>query len=415
MIEHRRLRIAFAGEVDHGKSTLIGRLMIATNSLSKDKLKEAKKIAKELDQEACLAFLVDQLQEERENLQTIDTTQIFLRTKSRNYALIDNPGHIEFIKNMMTGASGADAAVLVADVSRGVEAQTRRHAYVTKIFGLETLIVAVNKMDLVNYEAGRFQAIEKQLTELFHDLQIGSFCIIPVSAREDANISRNSSRTKWYKGPALIEAMDAIRLKRGLAHCPLRFPVQDVYRINNESVAVGKIAEGLVKKGQEVLVLPSGRRTRVGSIKVFGQRRTKAGSGESIGLTLAHGLDLKRGDIIASRGSHPCPMKNFTADVFWLTGRPLQAGASVTICCTTQKVRCVIEKIKKRIDTATLRTIEEDATELNQNELGNLKIRPIEPLIAETFHASEELGRFVVEERDQLLGAGIITDIGNAA
>ncbi|MCK4821573.1 GTP-binding protein [bacterium] len=240
------LRIVIIGHVDHGKSTLIGRLLLDTNSLPKEKMVEIKKVSRDLGKEAELAFLTDQLKEERERSMTIDTTQIFFRTRKKNYCIIDTPGHVQFLKNMLTGASLAQAAVLIVDVKEGVMEQTRRHSYLIQMLGLDKAIVVFNKMDLINYQGRRFPKIKTELLELLESLNIEPIFLIPISAKEGLNISRKSSKMRWYKGPSLLSALDSLRLNTKTMQRPLRFPIQDIYEINGEKIIVGRVASGIV-------------------------------------------------------------------------------------------------------------------------------------------------------------------------
>ncbi len=404
-------RIAFVGEIDHGKSTLIGRLLLDTHSLAEDKWKDAQRVAKDLGQNACMAFLTDQLMEEREQSLTIDTTEIFLKTHHRDYILIDNPGHREFIKNMMTGTSQAEAALLVTDISRGIEEQTRRHAYVIRMFGLKSLIVAVNKMDLIKYDEEKFRNFDKKLAELLTELGIESFQAIPVSALDGVNIQKKSKKTNWYKGPTLTEAMDTIKTLPPRTGQPLRFPVQDVYRDDIEDIVVGRISTGTVRKGKKIIVLPDLRETTVKDIKVFLKKKRSAQAGESIGLTLSPLPNIKRGDILCELKDHPSPTRHFSARIFWLAQMPLIKGKPLTLRLATQEIQCTIKNIDERIDSSTFKIIEKNADELNANEVGLAAIESSTPLIVEPFEHNAELGRFVIEDPDQILGVGIVTEI----
>jgi bifunctional enzyme CysN/CysC/sulfate adenylyltransferase subunit 1 len=404
-------RIAFVGEIDHGKSTLIGRLLLDTHSLAEDKWKDAQRVAKDLGQDACMAFLTDQLKEEREQSLTIDTTEIFLKTHKRHYILIDNPGHREFIKNMMTGTSQAEAALLVTDISRGIEEQTRRHVYVIRMFGLESLIVAVNKMDLIKYDETKFRYFAMELAKLLTELGIDSFQAIPVSALEGINIQKKSKKTNWFKGPTLTEAMDTLKIGHHTPGQPLRFPVQDVYCDDIEDIVVGRISTGTIRKGKKIIVLPDLREAIVKDIKVFLKKKRSAQAGESIGLTLSPLQDIKRGDILCELKDHPSPTRHFSARIFWLAQIPLIKGKPLTLRLSTQEIQCTIKNIDERIDSSTFKIIEKNADELNANDVGLASIESSTPLIVEPFEHNAELGRFVLEDPEQILGVGIVTEI----
>ena len=390
---------------------MIGRLLLDTHSLAEDKWQDAQRIAKELGQNACLAYLTDQLKEEREQSLTIDTTEIFLKTHKRHYVLIDNPGHREFIKNMMTGTSRAEAALLVIDISRGIEEQTRRHVYVIRMFGLKSLIVAVNKMDLIKYDGKTFRLFAKTMAKLLTEIGIDSFQAIPVSALDGANIQKTSKKTNWYKGPTLIEAMDTIKTTHHPTGEPLRFPVQDIYRNGIEEIVVGRISTGTIRKGQKIIVLPDLKETTIKDIKVFLKKKMRAQAGESVGLTLSPLPDIKRGDILCELKNHPSPVRHFSARIFWLAQIPLKKGNPLTLRLATQEIQCAINKIYERIDSSTFKIIENNANELNTNEVGLAAIEASAPLVVEPFEHNAELGRFVIEDPDQILGVGIVTEI----
>ncbi len=404
------LRIVIIGHVDHGKSTLIGRLLLDTNSLPKEKIVEIKNISRELGKEAELAFLTDQLKEERERSITIDTTQIFFRTRKKNYCIIDTPGHVRFLKNMLTGASLAQAAVLIADVKEGVMEQTRRHSYLIQMLGLDKAIVVFNKMDLVSYQRERFEKIKTKLLELLESLKIEPIFLIPVSAKEGINISRKSSKMRWYKGPSLLSALDSLRLNTKTTQRPLRFPIQDIYEINGEKIIVGRVASGIVKQGQNIILLPSMRETRINFIRAFGEDKREGEAGESVGLVLDEPFSVERGEVIVQKENLPRPTKCFKGNVFWMSHQPLQINKTITLRCATQEVKCIAERIEKRIDSSTLEVMEEDAKELRLNEAGEVIFKTEKPIVVERFNFIEELGRFVVERAYKVQAAGIVTE-----
>ncbi len=403
------VKIVIIGHVDHGKSTLIGRLLLDTKSLPRERMAEIRKISRELGKDAELAFLTDQLKEEREQSITIDTTQIFFQTRKKNYCIIDTPGHVEFLKNMLSGASLARAAVLIVDVKEGVMEQTRRHSYLIKMLGLDKAIVVFNKMDLVGYQEERFEEVKTGVLGLLESLRIEAGLLIPISAREGINVSRGSSKLTWYKGPSLLVGLDSLRLDARTMQGPLRLPIQDVYEIGSERIIVGRVASGTVKRGQDIILLPSMRVARINAIKASGGDRREAGAGESIGLTLDESLSVERGEVIAHEENMPGPAKRFRGNIFWMSHEPLQIGRPMTLRCATQSVRCVAERIEKRIDSSTLEVLEEDARELRLNEAGEVMFKTDEPIVVERFDLVEELGRFVIEREYDVEGAGIVT------
>ena len=405
------LKIVVIGHVDHGKSTLIGRLLLDTDSLPDEKITEIKRICKELGKETELAYLVDQLKEERERAITIDTTQIFFKTHRRNYVIIDAPGHVEFIKNMLTGASLAEAAILIIDVQEGVMEQTRRHAYLINFLGLNRVIVVFNKMDLIDYKKERFDKVKTELLKFLGNLKIKPFFLIPVSAKEGTNLSKKSQKMNWYKGPTLLKALDSLKLNTNIVKRPLRFPIQDIYEINGEKIIVGRIASGMVKQGQEVVFCPSFKGTRINSIRVFGKRnKTKAKAEESIGLTFNRPLFVKRGEVVAQKETPPKLTNRFKGNIFWMSDKPLYINKTITLRCAAQKVECGVEKIEKRIDPSRLETIQVNAKELKRNEIGIVVLKTKKMIVMERFNFIEELGRFILEQQNQVCAGGIITE-----
>ena len=404
------LKIVIVGHVDHGKSTLIGRLLYDTNSLPREKIAEIKKISKELGKETELAYLTDQLREERERNVTIDTTQIFFKTRKRDYVIIDAPGHVEFLKNMISGASLAEAAVLIIDAKEGVMEQTRRHSYIISMLGIDKVILVVNKIDLIDYKEERFDEVSSELLKFLEDVKVKPSFVIPVSAREGANISTKSRKMRWYRGPTFLDALDSFRLTMRGAGEDLRFPIQDIYEVDAERIIVGRVASGKIEQGQKVVLLPTSRDATIKAIKVFQEERTTASKGESIGLILEEPLPVNRGEVVVQKENPPAPVNQFKGNVFWMSPEPLQVNKRIILRCATQEVGCVAEKIEKRIDSSTLELIEEDAKELRLNEAGIVIFRTERPIVVEKFPFVEELGRFVIEHEYNLQGAGIIAE-----
>ncbi len=396
-MKKQTLKIVIVGHVDHGKSTLIGRLLRDTRSLPAG------------NTEADLAFLTDQLKEEREQSKTIDTTQTFFRTKKRDYVIIDAPGHGELIKNMLTGASLAQAGVLIVDVREGMQEQTRRHAYLLKMLGIEQLIVVCNKMDLAGYEAVRFQRIKAELLGFLASLRLAPRFVVPISAKAGENILRKSSRMPWYRGPALMQALDMLAMdKTRQPALPLRFCCQDAYHVDHEDVIVGKVVAGVIKQGQRVVIMPSLREARVGAIKVFPGRLKQAGAGQNIGLILDNAVPVKRGEVLVDKKALPASTRSVRGEVFWLSEAPLALDAALILRCATQETECTVVRIQDRSSSVTLEVIEADAHRLETNEVGTVTLRTKDPLIIEKFSYLEELGRFTLERENNTAGVGVV-------
>lgn len=312
---------------------------------------------------------------------------------------------------MLTGATQADAAVFLIDINAGIQEQTRRHAYILKLLGINTLIGVFNKMDLVRYEQKKFAETKIEFLNFLSGLGIKPDFIIPVSAKEGANISRGNPKMNWYKGPSLLDALDALKCGGEPEEKTLRFPIQDVYKNGNEKIVVGKISSGLIKQGQAITLLPSLQNTRVNSIRIFGKNVKQAGRGENIGLVLDNSARAERGEIIAPKGAPLKPTVYFKGLIFWISRSPLKINQVLTLRCSTQEAKVSVERIEKRINTATLEILEENASGLNINEAAMAVLKTESPVIVENFALMKELGRFIIEHGPDLSGVGIVTDV----
>ncbi|MBI5183491.1 MAG: 50S ribosome-binding GTPase [Nitrospinae bacterium] len=404
-----KLKIVIVGHVDHGKSTLIGRLFYDTDSLPSDKIEEIRRRCEDLGREMEFAFLLDHLQEEREQGITIDTAQSFFKTDKRGYVIIDAPGHREFLKNMITGASQAECAILIVDAVDGVQEQTKRHAYILDMLGLKQVVVVINKMDLVDFNEKRFKEV-KGLVEAFLDsINVKPSFFIPISAKRGDNVAKKGDTMSWYNGYTLLEALDTLNNQKSPVDKPLQFPVQDVYKIGDKRILVGRIENGRIKKGQQVVFLPSQKESIIKSIEVFMEDRIEAETGESIGITLKDPLFIERGEIICEKGYQPSRVDRFKANIFWMSQRPLDINERLTIRCATQEMSCTIDTIEKRVDSSSLETIERDADKLLFTEVGSVIIKTKKPIVIENFNEIKELGRFVLVRDKDTIAGGIVT------
>jgi small GTP-binding protein len=399
---NQQLNIVFVGEVDCGKSTLIGRLLYDTDSVSSQAKKELQKTCKDLGRGLEFAYLLDSFQEEREQEFTLDMTQASLKAKDREFLLIDVPGHQQLIKNMLTGASSAETAILVVDVKKSLEEQTKRHLYILKFLGVTQSIVVINKMDSVSYKQEEFKKVEEQLNVFLKQIGLKAGYVIPVSAKEGENLLEKSSKLLWYNGPCLLKALNNFTVKHK-ADNDFRFPVQDIYEIKKEKVLVGTIASGRVNKGDSVWVSPSQIQLKVRVIKAFDKFKVQAGQGESIGLVFDKAINLNRGEVVY-KGKPPDATCQIQAKIFCL--KPLEVNQELSVSCATQKVRAKISQIKESIDTATLK-INKDINRLKPNEAAEVAITAQEPLVIERFSDLPELGRFIIEKDNEISAAGI--------
>ncbi|MBN1437687.1 MAG: GTP-binding protein [Sedimentisphaerales bacterium] len=406
------LHFVVVGHVDHGKSTLIGRLLYDTNSLPPDKMEEVRKMSKEYQGQPEFAFVMDHLEEERNQRITIDTAQIFFSTDSRDYVIIDAPGHKQFLKNMITGASQAEAALLLIDAQEGLREQTHRHAYMLSLLGLRQIVVIVNKMDLVGYDQQRYNEIREQITKRLAEFSLEPMMVIPISARMGDNVAQLGENLSWYKGDTLLGSLDKLRCIRQGNEGPVRFPVQDVYEMDGQDILVGRVASGVLHKGDQVLFRPSDTAAVIEQIKVLDGELDSADAGKSIGLVVKsdkNGKTIKRGQVACpSTDNQPRVLSDFSASVFWMSEQPLKLGDKLDLKCATQQVPCKISKITNRLDSSSLDLLAEDAQELCDTEVAQLTIETEQPICLDAHESIAELGQFVLMRNNDTIGGGVV-------
>ena len=405
------LHFVIVGHIDHGKSTLIGRLLYDTNSLPADRIEDIKKTSEGLGRDTEFAYLLDHLEEERQQGVTIDTTQVFFKTDRRQYVIIDAPGHVEFVKNMITGASQAEGAVLIVDIKEGVKEQTKRHAYLLSLIGLKQVIVVLNKMDLAGFKEENFKRVKGDIEEFLKSIGIRPIIYIPICAIKGDNITKKSGNMKWYDGPTLLESLDFLKSSQSAETGSLIMPIQDAYKVDNERILAGRIERGLLQKGQTIKVLPSGESTVIKSVEKYLSKTDRASAGESIGFTTTEATFIDRGNVICCPGQELVSTDTFSANIFWMSKKEFHKGERITIRCATQETKCRIEKIEKRIDSSSLEVLAQDADVLRNLEVGEVTIKTKRPIVIETFAQTKELGRFVLVRDENICAGGIITNI----
>lgn len=352
------VKIVIVGHVDHGKSTLIGRLLNDTGSLPDGKLEELLAVSRKRGMPLEWSFVLDALQTERDQAITIDTTRVWFHWKGRRYAIIDAPGHREFVRNMLSGASEADGAVLVVDVVEGVSEQTKRHAQILQMLGVRQIIVVLNKLDATKYNEERYRAVASECSALLRDLGLDQRATIPVSARDGENVVQRSEKTTWYNGPTLMQEIATLTPAHKVSAAPLRFRVQDVYRIDDRRVAVGRIESGKLGPGERVVLTPMGSHATVRSIEVWNREpHSCARAGESIGVTFEEPVFVNRGDVVSHLDRVPVVTYNFRALCFWLDETPPIAGEPVTVKFGATSVRAVVSDIEGVTDSASLQRL----------------------------------------------------------
>jgi sulfate adenylyltransferase large subunit len=402
------LKFVIVGHVDHGKSTLIGRMLYDTDSLPEGKMEDIKKASAEKGKEAEFAYLLDALEEEMEQGITIDTTQIWFKTDKRQYVIIDAPGHKEFLKNMITGASQAEAAILIVDAEEGVRENTKRHAYILGMLGIKQVTVVMNKMDLVEYKEERYKEVRDELEQFLEKLSIKPSYVIPISAKEGENVARKSDKMDWYKGKTVLESLDTFEKLKPISDKALRYPVQDVYKINDKRIFVGRVESGTIKEGQDIMFYPEKNESKVKTVEKFQEEPTEAEAGESIGITLDDALFIDRGHIGFNKGEEPRMENELEVTVFWMSKKELKKGDLLAIQLATQEVTLKVEEIHKRMDSSTLEIIEEDAEILKNTEVGTLKVKSEKPIIFDKFTEIPTMGRFVLVKENDVVAGGII-------
>ena len=405
------LSFVIVGHVDHGKSTLIGRLLYDTDSLTPDKIKDIQQASARQGKETEFAYLLDHFEEERKQGITIDTTQVFFKTPKRHYTIIDAPGHVEFVKNMITGASHAEASVLIVDVKEGIKEQTKRHSYILSMLELDQVIVVLNKMDLVDFSAERFETVKQDLRQWLEAVNIVPLHFVPISAIKGDNIAAKSENMDWCTGPTFLESLDALRNMQPTQDKPLLLPIQDVYKIQDKRISVGRVESGVITKGAEVKVLPGVHVTSVLSIEKFLEDTDTATAGECIGLTTTDPVLLERGNVLCSPESQPILTDKIAANIFWMSGKEFTEDQKLTIRCATQEMSCKDVSIDKRIDSSTLELLDTDCNTLKNLEVAEVTIETKKPIVVKNFNDVQELGRFVLVRDQNICASGIITSI----
>jgi bifunctional enzyme CysN/CysC len=418
-IRDPNLKVVFTGHVDHGKSTLIGRILHDTDSLPEGKIDMVKKACAAEGMEFEFAFVLDALLEEQKQNVTIDTTEIRFKTKRRRYIIIDAPGHKEFLKNMITGASRADAAVLVIAANEGVREQSRRHAYLLSLLGIKQLLVVVNKMDLADYSEDRFKEIEKEYQKFLVELGVEARLFVPASAKNGDNVASASKKMKWYRGPSVLEALDLLEAQQPDVDLPLRFCVQDVYRFGDRRIIAGRVETGKLRVGDEIVFSPANKTSKIHSIERWNATRDRdAIAGDSVGITLTEQIFVERGYVASHQTDTPIETNRFHADLFWIVSDPLRAGRLYDLRLATQEVKCEVASIEEVMDSSTLEAKIDPPSQrsgaagksqqLERNEVGRLTIQTRGPLVIDNHDRIPKLGRFVLVNDGDICGGGTI-------
>jgi sulfate adenylyltransferase large subunit len=413
------VRFSTAGSVDDGKSTLIGRLLYDSQNVYEDHVRAVTKaatgnVASAID----FAQLTDGLRAEREQGITIDVAYRYFSTTHRKFIIADTPGHEQYTRNMATGASTADVAIILVDARKGILTQSRRHAYIASLLGTRHIVAAVNKMDLVDYSAETFAALERDLQQLASKLGIDGLLSIPISALHGDNVVDRGTRMPWYDGPTLLEYLETVPTGRDLASAPFRLPIQRVIRPDQHYRGfAGQIAAGSVWPGDRVVALPSGRTSRVKSITTFDGDLERAVAPMSVALTLEDELDISRGEMLAAAHQAPAVAANFHAALVWMNAEPLDLSKTYLLKHTSQTVKAIIRTIQHRVNIQTLEP--EQAATLELNSIGVVEVETTRPLFLDTYAAQRTTGSFILIDATShaTVAAGMVREVlsGRAA
>ena len=406
------LNIVIVGHVDHGKSTLLGRLYADTGSLPDGKLEKVQAICRQQGKEFEYAFLFDAFLEEQEQGITIDTARTFFMWKGRHYIIIDAPGHKEFLKNMISGAARAEAALLLIDALEGVKEQSKKHGYLLSLLGVRQFAVVVNKMDLVGYRQDVFEGIEKEYREFLAQFGAVPERIIPVSAKMGDNIANRSGTMPWYQGPTVLDTLSLFKKETARSEQPLRFPVQDVYKFDARRIIAGRITAGRLKIGDHLVFSPSNKRANIRSIEAFNVEPvlTGAEAGQSVGITLDEQIFVERGEIATHQEQLPLVSTAFKANLFWLGKQPLEQGRRYLLRVATREVECEVAAIHRIIDTMDLNQ-QSGSNKVARNQVGELTLRTKAPVAFDLSASFEATGRFVLVDDYDIAGGGIVTEM----
>jgi bifunctional enzyme CysN/CysC len=410
-LQSEQLKIVIVGHVDHGKSTLVGRLFYDTGSLPEGKYEKIKTACERRGMPFEWAFLMDGLQAERDQNITIDTAQIWFHTKQRQYVIIDAPGHKEFLKNMVTGAASAEAALLLIDASEGVQEQSRRHGFLLSLLGIRQIAVLVNKMDLKGYSDKVFKSIEDEYRAFLKQFDVEPKLFIPIAAAKGDNVANKSPNMPWYSGPTVLEALDRFQVAEPPHDLPLRFPVQDVYRFDQRRILAGRVESGILRVGDKILFSPRNKVSTVKSIENWPHgSREAASAGDSIGITLTEQIFVERGQIGSGEQDAPIEEDVFNAKFFWLGRQNLEVGRKIKLKLTTEEVECQIQSIEKLIDASTLEEIDTKSRPyVARNDVAEVTIRTKTPIAFDNADRIVNTGRFVFIDRFQVCGGGVIS------
>lgn len=409
------LRFTTAGSVDDGKSTLIGRLLYDSKAIFEDQLEAVTNTSKKKGHQGVdLALFTDGLRDEREQGITIDVAYRYFTTPKRKFIIADTPGHIQYTRNMVTGASTANAALILIDARNGVIEQTKRHAFIASLLQIPHVIVCVNKMDLVEYSEEVYEKILSQFQEFSSKLYVKDIRFLPISALDGDNVVHRSEKMPWYQGAPLLHTLEHLHISSDINKIDARFPVQTVLRPQSEGFIdyrgyAGRVASGIFRPGDAITVLPSGFTSKIKNIDTFNASLEEAYAPMSISITLEDDIDISRGDMIVKMNNQPQPVQEFDAMLCWLHNQPARTRAKYTILHTTNEQKAMITEVVYKIDINTYNRIEED-NHLTMNDIARIKVRTTRPLMIDEYRDNRITGSFVLidDATHETVAAGMI-------
>ena len=409
------LRFTTAGSVDDGKSTLIGRLLYDSKSIFEDQYEAIEQSSKKKgDENVNLALLTDGLRAEREQGITIDVAYRYFATPKRKFIIADTPGHIQYTRNMVTGASTANLAIILIDARRGVQEQTYRHTFIASLLGIPHIVFCINKMDLVDYDEKVYESIKEEVELFSSKLNVGDIRFIPLSALKGDNVVNKSEKMPWYQGSTLLYLLETIHIGSDHNHVDCRFPVQTVIRPQSNKYHdfrgyAGRIASGVFKPGDNVSVLPSGFTSKIKSIEILGEEFDEAYAPMSVTMTLEDEIDISRGDMIVREQNQPEVSQDIDIMLCWMSDKALTLGGKYTIRHTSNEARCMVKEVNYRMDINTLHRIEDDKA-IGMNDIGRVKLRTTKPIFFDRYERNRETGSVILidEQTNETVGAGMI-------
>ncbi len=419
-IAREQMDIVVIGHVDHGKSTLVGRLLADTGSLPEGRLEQVKQACRRNAKPFEYAFLLDALKDEQAQGITIDSARCFFHTAKREYIIIDAPGHIEFLKNMISGAARAEAGLLVIDVAEGVQENSRRHGYLMSMLGIRQIAVCVNKMDLAGYRQEAFEAVRDEYGQFLAKIGLEPMAFIPISAREGDNVARRSEPMSWYAGLTILDLLDKLEKEPAPVDKPLRLPVQDIYKFTEEGddrrIIAGRIVTGRLRAGDDVVFLPSGKQTCIRSVETFPRtERQAAQAGESTGVTLQTQVYIKPGELmVRANESQPCSSTKLEANLFWLSPNPMIMGRRYKLKLHATRAAAYLTRVHAVIDASDLSTVA-NRRQIERHDVAHVTLETLKPVACDPAVEIPQTGRFVIIDDYEIAGGGVILSAEQAS